>query len=53
VSSATKAGVITDTFDDFHAQQGMLEACEDHATKELIAEQPAVALAVAYDAGRS
>ena len=27
------------TFDEFLAQQGLLERCEDHAIKELIAEQ--------------
>jgi antitoxin HicB len=34
-----KAGVSEETFDEFLADQGMLEACEDHAIKELIAEQ--------------
>jgi len=40
-----KAGVSDDTFDEFLAEQGMLEACEDHAVKELIAEQLAAAMA--------
>ncbi len=39
-----KSSVSTETFDDFLASQGMLEACEDHAIKELIAEQLAVAM---------
>jgi len=34
-----KAGVSQETFDEFLAGQGLLEACEDHAIKELIAEQ--------------
>lgn len=33
-----------ETFDDFLASQGMLEACEDHAIKEIIAEQLAAAM---------
>jgi len=39
-----KGSVSTETFDDFLAEQGMLEACEDHAIKELIAEQLAAAM---------
>jgi antitoxin HicB len=34
-----KGSVSQESFDDFLAQQGLLEACEDHAIKELIAEQ--------------
>ena len=34
-----KAGVSEETFDEFLASQGILEACEDHAIKELVAEQ--------------
>lgn len=34
-----------ETFDEFLASEGMLEACEDHAIKELIAEQLAEAMA--------
>jgi hypothetical protein len=34
-----KAGVSEETFDDFLAEQGLLERCEEHAVKELIAEQ--------------
>ena len=41
----TKGRVSEETFDDFLAGQGMLEACEDHAIKELIAEQVAEAMA--------
>jgi antitoxin HicB len=39
-----KGSVSKETFDDFLASQGMLEACEDHAVKELIAEQLAAAM---------
>ena len=34
-----KASVSQETFDEFLAGQGILEACEDHAIKEVIAEQ--------------
>jgi transcriptional regulator GlxA family with amidase domain len=40
-----KAGVSEETFYDFLAEQGILEACEDHAVKELIAEQFAAGMA--------
>jgi len=33
-----KAGLSRETFDDFLADQGLLEATENHALKELIAE---------------
>lgn len=39
-----KGSVSKETFDDFLAEQGMLEACEDHAIKEMIAEQLAAAM---------
>ncbi len=39
-----KGSVSQETFDDFLASQGMLEACEDHAVKEIIAEQLAAAM---------
>ena len=39
-----KGSVSEETFDDFLASQGMLAACEDHAVKELIAEQLAAAM---------
>jgi antitoxin HicB len=39
-----KARVSEETFDEFLASQGMLEACEDHAIKEIIAEQLAAAM---------
>ncbi len=39
-----KGSVSTETFDDFLADQGMLEACEDHAIKEMVAEQLAQAM---------
>ena len=39
-----KGGVSDETFDEFLADQGILEACEDHAVKELVAEQIAAAM---------
>jgi transcriptional regulator GlxA family with amidase domain len=39
-----KSGVSQESFDDFLAGQGLLEACEDHAIKEMIAEQLAAAM---------
>ena len=39
-----KAGISDGTFDEFLAEQGLLEATEDHAIKELIAEQLAAAM---------
>jgi antitoxin HicB len=39
-----KGSVSQETFDDFLAGQGMLEACEDHAIKEIIAEQIAATM---------
>jgi transcriptional regulator GlxA family with amidase domain len=39
-----KGRVSEETFDDFLASKGMLAACEDHAVKELIAEQLADAM---------
>jgi len=39
-----KGGVSEETFDEFLAEQGTLAACEDHAVKELIAEQLAAAM---------
>lgn len=39
-----KGSVSQETFDDFLAGQGMREACEDHAIKELLAEQLAAAM---------
>ena len=39
-----KGSVSEETFDDFLAGQGMLEACEDHAIKEIIADQLVVAM---------
>jgi antitoxin HicB len=40
-----KGHVSQETFDEFLAGQGMLGACEDHAIKEIIAEQLATAMA--------
>ena len=40
-----KASVSEETFDEFLAEQGVLESAEDHAFKELIAEQLAAAMA--------
>ena len=39
-----ESGVSEETFDQFLAGQGILEACEDHAVKELIAAQIAAAM---------
>ena len=39
-----KAGISEETFDDFLAEQGLLQACEGHAIKEIIAEQLAAAM---------
>lgn len=39
-----KGSVSKETFDDFLAEQGLLATCEDHAIKEIIADQLAVAM---------
>ncbi len=39
-----KGGVSEETFDDFLAEQGLLQACENHAIKEIIADQLAAAM---------
>lgn len=40
-----KTGSVSDeTFDDFLAEHGLLQSCEDHAIKEIIAEQIAMAM---------
>ena len=39
-----KATVSQETFDDVLAADGMLESCEDHAIKEMIADQIAAAM---------
>jgi len=39
MTALKKATVSDETFDDFLAEQGLLEACEEHAIKEIIAEQ--------------
>lgn len=39
-----KGSVSKETFDDFLAEQGLLEACEDHAIKDMIADQLAAAM---------
>jgi antitoxin HicB len=44
MSKVRKAGVSEETFDEFLAEQNLLEPCEDHAIKELIAEQLAAAM---------
>src|SRR5580704_2251871 len=44
MSRKQKGSVSTETFDDFLADQGMLQACEDHAIKEMVAEQLAQAM---------
>ena len=41
----TKHGSVSqETFDDFLAEQGMLKACEEHAIKEMVADQLAAAM---------
>ena len=47
-----KGSVGEETFDSFLAGEGTLEACEDHAIKEIIAEQLAEAME-AQGRGRS
>jgi hypothetical protein len=40
-----KKGSISDeSFDDFLAEQGLLQSCEDHAIKEMLAEQIAIVM---------
>ena len=39
-----KGRASQETFDDFLANQGMLEACADHAIKDIIAEQLTAAM---------
>jgi transcriptional regulator GlxA family with amidase domain len=39
-----KGTVSDETFDDFLAEQGLLQACENHAIKEIIASQLAAAM---------
>ena len=39
-----KGSVSEETFDDFLAEHGMLKACEDHAIKEMVADQLAAAM---------
>jgi antitoxin HicB len=39
MTDSTKGSVSEETFDEFLAEHGMLEACEDQAVKELIATQ--------------
>lgn len=39
-----KSSISDETFDDFLAEQGLLQACEEHAIKEMIAEQIAIAM---------
>lgn len=36
--------VSDETFDDFLAEHGQLQSCEDHAVKEMISEQIAAAM---------
>jgi predicted XRE-type DNA-binding protein len=44
MTQTRKARVSEETFDDFLTGQGLLEATEAHAIKELIAEQLAAAM---------
>lgn len=44
MAGLAKAQISEETFDDFLSELGILEACEDQAIKEIIAEQLAVAM---------
>ena len=44
MTTSNKARASDESFDEFLAGQGMLEACEDHAIKEIIAAQLAEAM---------
>jgi antitoxin HicB len=44
MAQTRKGSVSAETFDQFLAEQGILDATEDHAVKELIAEQIAAAM---------
>jgi antitoxin HicB len=44
MAQKNKGSVSKETFDDFLSEQGMLESCEDHAVKEMIADQLAAAM---------
>jgi predicted XRE-type DNA-binding protein len=39
MSKSVKGRISEETFDDFLAEQGLLESTENHAIKDLIAEQ--------------
>lgn len=39
-----RGSLSAETFDEFLAGQGMLDACEEHALKEIIADQLAAAM---------
>jgi hypothetical protein len=39
MSQKKKGSMSEETFDEFLASQDMLEACEDHAIKEMIVER--------------
>ncbi len=39
-----KGSISNETFDDFLAEHDLLRACEDHAIKEMIVEQLAMAM---------
>jgi DNA-binding phage protein len=39
MTGETRGRVSEETFDDFLAEQGLLESCEDQAIKEIIAAQ--------------
>jgi antitoxin HicB len=45
IDNGEKGRVSDETFDEFLSGEGMLEACEEHAIKELVAEQLAEAMA--------
>jgi hypothetical protein len=41
-----KGSVSDETFDDFLTEQGLLQACENHAIKEIIADQLALVIPI-------
>jgi len=44
MKKSQKGSVSSETFDDFLAGQALLESCEDHAIKDMIADQLADAM---------
>ena len=47
VMTQHEKGIVSDeTFDDFLAEQGLLQTCENHAIKEIIADQLAMVIPI-------